>query len=531
MSSCSKDDVPTIPEYTDGIDQQGAAAPRIYVVGEGDQAKLMLTKDPTNYGAFFQFGSIIGWSNGEETKKVFNPGTNQDPSWESGHGSGEHTLKSLRLGDGDPCRLVGYTIAEIKSELEAGRVPDNRKWRTPNNDVNVAFEKNKSNMTTLEGIKGRYFGPGATATGTGGEFLPAAGFRNPSGGTLDSQGEAGDYWSCTTGIFGYNGYSLSFDKYSGNMKPAALPVRCVQPWKSTVTFEAQDGGSVTPEREEAPVDSQISSVATATGTNLFVGWYEKDVYNAEYGYHDVKITATEGDTYVDGTKLTVKVTSNKTYTAKFVGESGGRIYLNSNDQLELTKDPKVEAIFFQFGSILAWKGTGENPVVAWNVTDLPSSWNGSWFVGSTVPAQTLENVKAGKGDPCKLVGLSKSQINGGTVDNNQWRTPNEDENIAFAKICSNWTTVSGINGRYFGPGATATGTGGEFLPAAGFREGGRNSPSDGTLSGQGTGGYYWSTTTISHRTYASYLSFGSSTVGPEDNNYQAYGHSVRCVPQ
>ncbi|MGL5919141.1 MAG: hypothetical protein ACRCZQ_01375, partial [Bacteroidales bacterium] len=114
---------------------------------------------------------------------------------------------------------------------------------------------------------------------------------------------------------------------------------------------------------------------------------------------------------------------------------------------------------------------------------------------------------------------------GGTVDNGKWRTPTTEENKTFGATYSNWKTVSGINGRYFGRGATSTGTGGEFLPASGFRN-----TSDGTLSSQGAGGYYWSRTPYTS-TYGYSLSFYSSNVYPEFSYYQAFGYPVRCVPQ
>ncbi len=43
----------------------------------------------------------------------------------------------------------------------------------------------------------------------------------------------------------------------------------------------------------------------------------------------------------------------------------------------------------------------------------------------------LDNVKAGKGDPCKLAGLSIDDIKKGKIDNKQWRLPTVYENIYF----------------------------------------------------------------------------------------------------
>ncbi|MBU1992994.1 fibrobacter succinogenes major paralogous domain-containing protein [Patescibacteria group bacterium] len=60
------------------------------------------------------------------------------------------------------------------------------------------------------------------------------------------------------------------------------------------------------------------------------------------------------------------------------------------------------------------------------------------------------------------------------------------------------------------------------LPAAGGR-----SYSSATLGGQGSYGGYWSATPDS--TFAYYLYFSSSGVGPAYNSYRASGFSVRCV--
>ena len=44
----------------------------------------------------------------------------------------------------------------------------------------------------------------------------------------------------------------------------------------------------------------------------------------------------------------------------------------------------------------------------------------------------------------------------------------------------------------------------------------------------GTYGFYWSRTAYSG-TYAYYLYFGSSDVGPASSNYRYHGRSIRCV--
>ena len=60
------------------------------------------------------------------------------------------------------------------------------------------------------------------------------------------------------------------------------------------------------------------------------------------------------------------------------------------------------------------------------------------------------------------------------------------------------------------------------LPLAGYR-----SYSDGAMFGQGSGGYYWSSSLTG--IYAFYLYFLSGGVYPANYFSRAYGFSVRCV--
>jgi len=63
------------------------------------------------------------------------------------------------------------------------------------------------------------------------------------------------------------------------------------------------------------------------------------------------------------------------------------------------------------------------------------------------------------------------------------------------------------------------------FPAVGLR-----SNSSGSLGGNGTNGYYWSSTQ-GNSTGAYYMSFNGSSAYASDTNSKAYGFSVRCVRQ
>lgn len=206
----------------DHVIENGVAAPRIYVVGVGDNATMELTKSPNNNGSHFQFGSIIAWRNTGSAVQQFNP-TTISTSWDSSwRGSSTHSLANLKNGMGDPCRLVGYTQKFVKDELSANRIPDNKKWKTPSSAENKLFGTVAQPWTQVNGIYGRYFGD---------QFLPAAGFRYYSDGVVHAQGSNGYY--CSSSVASADrGYCLRFN--SSDVRPegdltqaTALSVRCV----------------------------------------------------------------------------------------------------------------------------------------------------------------------------------------------------------------------------------------------------------------------------------------------------------------
>ena len=98
-----------------------------------------------------------------------------------------------------------------------------------------------------------------------------------------------------------------------------------------------------------------------------------------------------------------------------------------------------------------------------------------------------------------------------------WRTPTRQEFESLDAAGSTWTTEGGVSGRKFGNGNNTI-----FLPAAGYRR------TIGLVNGQGSNGYYWSSTASSD-SYGSSLYFGSTDVYPSDYDNSAYGFSVRCI--
>ena len=132
--------------YFEAIGETGTGIERIYIEDNGYNPKLLLTKNNSNPGAFFQFGGIRGWKqpsgNITNIPAAYNPshiGSGWSSGWTPvGYNAGyvvTHTLESLRAGTGDPCRLVGYTKSEIEAAIHSDNpnayAPDNKVWRLP----------------------------------------------------------------------------------------------------------------------------------------------------------------------------------------------------------------------------------------------------------------------------------------------------------------------------------------------------------------------------------------------------------------
>ncbi|MGL5937287.1 MAG: InlB B-repeat-containing protein [Phocaeicola sp.] len=316
--------------------------------------------------------------------------------------------------------------------------------------------------------------------------------------------------------------------------------------KYTVTFNVDGAGAGTVTKSSGsgtPGSVLSSNIETVTVGYKFLGWYD--------GGAEITETSTDADVYLSdrNRQLNVKVSGDKTYTATFEkvnvdvpseeeGKCAPRIYVagtGDDVRLMLTKKPTNNGVFFQFGSIVAWDN--KDGITAANIQFNPSnldipSWNSSWTVGDTFPEHVVGNLKAGKGDPCRLVGFSQKYIkeeleSGRTPDNGKWFMPTNDQNKDFSKVGnrSNWTVLEGINGYYFGSGATPTGTDGEFMPAAGTRKG-----HTGEFAYLGTYGYYESNS-LKTSIAAYCLHFTKDGVPLDSGISQSYGTSVRCVPQ
>jgi len=140
-----------------------------------------------------------------------------------------------------------------------------------------------------------------------------------------------------------------------------------------------------------------------------------------------------------------------------------------------------------------------NRKIGWSSTDPMINSNGGTTWNSSIP-EGDNWIKAN--DPCPT----------------GWRVPTLEELQSLVSTGSEWTTLNGVNGRYFGSGEQTV-----FFPAAG-----RRSHSDGTLGGVGFG-LYWSGTPSPEESSACRMYFLSGDVTTDNNGDRCYGFSVRCV--
>jgi hypothetical protein len=273
----------------------GGSADRITLEGSGGNAKLVITRDPNDFGIFFKYGSVIGMNTTDAyfslSTIVYNPMTNTGaisdysnndynlPSVPAYDGvadvnitrnvssSDYHHLINVRTGKGDPCRLIGMTADEIRgfpddaalyAREEALKAAGIGGWRLPTSIENQRFSGQHALITYSShwwddsGVNQSPFGNPPVAGGEfpergfGGsaKFLPEAGSRNNYG---DLSIYGGYYWSSEAGVYN-GGTSLHFSnnsinpiKYEGFH--IACPVRCVRDDQSGITLSVEDWGS------------------------------------------------------------------------------------------------------------------------------------------------------------------------------------------------------------------------------------------------------------------------------------------------
>ena len=150
--------------------------------------------NPEDAGMFYQWNRKIGWSS---TDPMVN--SNGGIIWDSSNPSG-NTWES----ENDPCPCG---------------------WRVPTHAEQVSLATAGSIWTTKNGVTGRVFGNDDNTI-----FLPAAGYRYYSNGSLLYVGTNGLYWSSTvSGTYSYNLYfdSGSINPSNYNDRALGFSIRCL----------------------------------------------------------------------------------------------------------------------------------------------------------------------------------------------------------------------------------------------------------------------------------------------------------------
>jgi 5-hydroxyisourate hydrolase-like protein (transthyretin family) len=223
----------------------------------------------------------------------------------------------------------------------------------------------------------------------------------------------------------------------------------------------------------------------------------------------------------------------------------------------LTNDPTDAGLYFKFGSVIGiFSGDDANQVlpgangdpydpsdVAWTPTLALQikEWRRIPYckdpVNISAAYHTVAHVKAGRGDPCRLVGLDLEKIKAtdantltaADIDNGQWRLPTVSGNKMYTGHTSisyntvHWVSHDGTKTGVYG-GAFLGGNMATFLPAAGMRS------ATGEAMNHNKQGYY-RTSRYTQLDNSSVLYFNQSNITPDKDHETDNGLSVRCTRQ
>lgn len=170
----------------------------------------------TDGGLYFQFGSLVGWSETGDPAIAVSPVDYTGSTTFSSSWTGDPATKNTTIGTGDPCKYyLGGT------------------WRLPTTDEYMTlFNNTTTGWTGAADWSLNETSHSATNSALGLTF-PASGFRSGSDdGSLYNVGSFGYYWSASPKDAS-KGYSLDFGKSNvqpstNSLRATALPVRCVQ---------------------------------------------------------------------------------------------------------------------------------------------------------------------------------------------------------------------------------------------------------------------------------------------------------------
>jgi len=604
--------------------------------------EYVATYDPREAGLLFKFGSVVGlFSDHHQNKDLsptLTPSTDTydsgDVAWTPVGGASYvnygdipftvnpaainiiyHSAANVKLGLGDPCRLIGLNLNYIKNTLSPSEMNrdlfDNRTWRLPTGAEVAAFsgypvgtyeigsspadwwwaENQPGNISY--GVAGAEF----PSRGAGGmnRFMPAVGYRDEITGNVEFQGEVGETWSSDNEdnpIFAYDKEMIVNVPTIGVWNPIISPkwglsVRCVyDPTPpcvavSSVTISRTDGtGSV---EVGYPVNLEAKVNTGATSPISYQWQYLDGIWRDIVGETDEICSAIVR--YVGSNQFRVRASnacSGEVYDVITItgrlatpGGSATRItWDDTNGRYVSTYDPRDAGLLFKFGSVVGIY-TDHHHVkdltppftpssdsydpgdVPWS----PTSPSTTYSTYTSIPYTTLPtainngyhnttNVKAGKGDPCRLIGLNwmtiqnapdASSLTIDDIDNKVWRMPTIAEIALFSGVPSGGVWISGFgpptgwwwtmnepgNISYGVPGAEfpgkTLGSISSFMPAVGVRD------ENGLMGGQGDKGETWASDNITNP-YFMFADFAIMNASGSTPNPH-YAFSIRCVRQ
>jgi len=417
-------------------------------------------------------------------------------------------------------------------------------------------------------------------------FFPAAGHRHSSSGAVTMPGVQGNYWTSSTytapdyawtlaasGILAQPSYSVR--GFGHNVRCVSFPCEAV----SGVLLSSVPASTTTALTGESVYLTAVASPGGASNVKYTWQHYIGSSWETMSTTTIPSYTATLLDginqfRVIAGNSCSTQNSSPVTITGYTpVGGSSARITWDDNDEkYVLTTDPRDAGLYFRFGSITGlFSGEGRHTqdlsvgtnssqfVVADHVTinvatgvingigDIPFEGGATTLIDAAY--HTATRVKAGLGDPCRLVGLDLNniknklagQLTQAEIDNGLWRLPTALEHQQFSGYAAN-TSSSPSNGPWWwSHGEDPTGftlgvAGGEFpvkniggpgkfLPAAGDRD------EEGKAIYQRIRGIFVTNTSYNATNYSGFM-FTSNAVSIINTYYvKSWFRPVRCIPQ
>jgi len=260
------------------------------------------------------------------------------------------------------------------------------------------------------------------------------------------------------------------------------------------------------------------------------------------------------------------------YLRYSLGGSADRITLyegsSTGAMLAITNDPNDPGLFFKFGGVVGVNadlgGGSFNPFSDIYYNPTLASYAQFQFIPGYEPADlvnnisvnayhNLDNIKNGKGDPCRLIGIADDEFLGFADDAalyareaelkaegvGGWRMPTPMENLRFSGLPNSSQTYSahwwGLSPPFISPYGFPPVAGGEF-PArnSSWPDGHKFLPRTGYLSNDGShitfnGFSYYLSSEPGPDDYGLDFMFDNGSVDPIINIPVNFGRSVRCV--